>query len=192
MEKPYKGRATFNESFDAFEVIIPTKKNWFLILFLGVWLGGWAAGETFAIGALTSQILDGEGFDKVFIFLWLCAWTVGGFFAMKTFWWNLIGKEAITFKQGQVTIAKKGSLFSRPKTYDLREVKKIRAKEEESIFGSPFGGKTNMSAMNSQGGTLRFDYGLQTVKFGIGLSEAEANFILDTLKSKRILLEENE
>lgn len=40
-------------------------------------------------------------------------------------------------------------------------------------------------------GTLRFDYGLKTVRFGGGIDEAEANFIINKLKEKKFIGETN-
>jgi len=40
-------------------------------------------------------------------------------------------------------------------------------------------------------GTIRFDYGLQTVKFAAGIDEAEAKFIVDKLKERHLLTEIN-
>lgn len=191
MERPYNGQAILNDTFNELEITIPTKKNWFIIIFLGAWLGGWTMGELFAIGALIGLLGGNLGFANFFLLFWLCGWTVGGFFAFKTFLWNLTGKEIITFGQGQLTIAKKGSLLSKPKTYDLNEVKKLRAKEEENLYGAFWGRRNNFSSINSSSGTIRFDYGLQTVKFAGGIDEAEAIFILDKLKTKRLITEAN-
>ncbi len=185
MEVPYSGRAILNDNLNGFEITIPTKKNWFLTLFLGVWLYGWGMGEFSAIDMFNGFLVSDFEFFSFFIIIWLCVWSVAGFFVFKTIIWNLTGKEVITFGQGQLTIEKKGSLFSKPKSYDLKEVTKFRVKEEENKSGF-WGVKKDAS-----NGTIRFDYGMKTVKFGIEVEEAEAYFIIDTLKSKKILTEEN-
>jgi hypothetical protein len=38
------------------------------------------------------------------------------------------------------------------------------------------------------GGTIRFDYGLQTVKFAAGMDEAEAKYLLNKLKERHLLV----
>ncbi len=55
IEKPYEGRAKVN--FDGLSLLIkiPSKKNWFIILFLAAWIGGWFMGETSAISELLNQ-----------------------------------------------------------------------------------------------------------------------------------------
>jgi hypothetical protein len=39
MELPYTGRAIFDDNFGNITTIIPTKKNWFIIAFVCVWIG---------------------------------------------------------------------------------------------------------------------------------------------------------
>ena len=104
MEIPYAGRAIITENFDGFEIIIPSKKNWFLIPFLGVWLCMWCLGEFFALSTL---ILGKTGIAPgLFMLVWLSGWTVGGFFAFRAFFWNLMGKEVISISHGELKIDK--------------------------------------------------------------------------------------
>lgn len=189
MEQPYKGRAIIRDNFIDIQITIPAKRNWFIILFIGAWLGGWLFGEVFAIGAVT-RLLGGNA-GGLFILFWLIAWTVGGFLAIRTFLWNLMGMEKITVGQGRLRIVKIGALFFKPKIYDLNEVKNIRVQDDSSDDRSFWGGRQNSFAATNLGGTIRFDYGLQTVKFAIGLDEAEARFILQQLKDRHLLSEKN-
>ena len=53
MERPYKGRATIQDNITDLQIIIPAKRNWFIILFIGAWLGGWLFGEIMALGQAT-------------------------------------------------------------------------------------------------------------------------------------------
>ncbi|OYU95212.1 MAG: hypothetical protein CFE21_12980 [Bacteroidetes bacterium B1(2017)] len=187
MEKPYSGAATINESFEGFEIIIPTKKNWFVILFLGFWLCGWVFGEVFALTMLTGLLFGKMEFANLFMLVWLGGWTVGGFFAIKTFLWNLKGKEIITIGMGQLKIEKKGLLLAKPKTYDLIESKNFRAQEDNNGTDGIWGMQRNSFAAFNSGGTIRFDYGLKTIKFAGGIDEAEANYIIEKLKTAGIL-----
>ena len=45
-------RSTIMDSPDGFEIIIPGKRNFFIVAFLGFWTIGWACGEVFAIRQL--------------------------------------------------------------------------------------------------------------------------------------------
>lgn len=191
METPYNGQAILNDTLNGLEIIIPAKRNWFLIIFLGAWLGGWTIGESFAIGTLIGFSDYDLGFANLFMLFWLCGWTVAGFFVVKTLVWYLAGKEIITFGQGQFSIAKQGLLLSKPKIYDLKHVKKLRARKEETIYYGFEGVRNNLGAMNASNGTLQFDYGMKTVRFANDIDEAEAYFIIDKLKVKSLITEEN-
>lgn len=191
METPYSGQAILNDTLNGLEIIIPAKRNWFLIIFLGAWLGGWTIGESFAIGTLIGFSDYDLGFANLFMLFWLCGWTVAGFFVVKTLVWYLAGKEIITFGQGQFSIAKQGLLLSKPKIYDLKYVKKLRAKKDTNFYYSFWGVRNNLGAMNPSNGTLQFDYGMKTVKFANDIDEAEAYYIIDKLKGKRLITEEN-
>ncbi|KOY86700.1 hypothetical protein AD998_11580 [bacterium 336/3] len=190
MEKPYNGRAIIHENSYELEIIIPIKKNWFLIIFFGAWLcSGWVIGEMIGIIFFILTVFIKELYFNLFILFWLCFWTVSGFFIFKIFLWNAFGKEVFTFKKGTLTIRKKGLLLSQPKIYNIQEVKKIRVEQEESTSDKLLYRKNLIFSHTN--GTIRFSYGLQDVKFGDGIDEAEAYFILEKLKSKKILTDEN-
>ncbi len=186
-EKPYQGRAIVVDTFQGLEITIPTKKNVLLILFLSFWLCGWLMGETFAIGAV-GGLWRSLNFAGLFILIWLCGWTIGGFFAIRTLIWNVIGKEILHFEQGQLTVQKQGAIFFKPSTYDLSEAKNFRVQEDKYGYG---GARRTGLAPLYDGGTIRFNYGLKTLKIAGGVDEAEAEFILTKLKSKKILTDKN-
>ncbi|MCU0437256.1 MAG: hypothetical protein MUC49_05030 [Raineya sp.] len=189
MEKLYNGRVKLNENIYGLEIIIPTKKNWFFIIFNGAWLVGWVVGEMIGITFLTLTIFIRELSFILSILFWLCLWTLIGFFTLKLLLWNAIGKEIITFRKESFMIRKKGLLFSKPKNYDTHEVKNIKIQEEEST-SNKFLLSRNLAFYHTNG-TIRFNYGSQNVKFGDGIDESEAHFILEKLKAKKILTDEN-
>lgn len=67
---------------DGARIVIPTRPVWFVALFLLLWLGGWFAGETFALRSLFG---DAPLAAKVFLVVWLAGWTAGGFAAGTAF-----------------------------------------------------------------------------------------------------------
>lgn len=186
MERPYDGIATVIDTFQGVKVLVPAKRNMFVVLFLSAWLCGWLMGEVFALTSLVSGITKGIAGVELFLLFWLVGWTVGGGFAIRIWFWQVKGKEVISFMPGSITINKEGLLFYKSKTFDSNEIKKIRVVEEETGFWG-----NNNRQIIYEGGTIRFDYGLKTIKFGIGLSSAEANSILETLKSRNLLSDHN-
>jgi hypothetical protein len=185
MEIPYAGKAIIDERFDGIEIIVPPKKNISQIAFLCIWLCAWLAGEIF----VPSEIFGSGKSDtpELFPIIWLIGWTIGGFFVIRTLIWNIFGKEIITVGQGVLVIQKKGALLYKPKTYNLAEAKNFRAQEE--IVNTNIVGNNNNSNLwkLDDKGTIRFDYGMKTIKFGDGLYEAEANAIIEKLRSKRLI-----
>jgi hypothetical protein len=186
MEIPYSGRAMIIEHFDKVEIIIPGKKKMFIVLFLCVWLCGWVLGETTAIGEVTK-----EGLNNLFMVVWLSGWTIGGLFAIYSIWVMLAGKEFIEAGRGVIAIKNQALFFMPEKVYDLREVKNLRIEEPLENENYGFGRRNGIRLDLTNVGTIRFDYGMKTIKFGNGIDEAEAKYIVDKLKSKRILLDQN-
>ena len=190
MEKPYSGRAVLQESIRDLVIEIPSKKNWFVIIFMVGWLGGWLLGEIAALGFLIGVFVgDEQVFASFFIFFWLIAWTAGGFFAMRAVFWMISGKEIISFRSTELMVQKKGMLLSKPKTYDLNEVKNFSVNANsgiDTIFGNI--DRTNPWNTGNQG-MFKFDYGLKTIRFGNGIDEAEARFLLEKIRSKKLLRE---
>lgn len=184
MERPYEGRAILQDNFTDLQITIPAKRNWLVLIFVGAWLCGWTMGEIFAIGAITG-LLIGKSVGGIFILFWLIAWTVGGFFAFNFFLWNLRGKELITIGQGVLILERKGALIGKARTYDLKEVKNLRVQDNTPDSGI-FGRRNDFSAFK-QTGIIRFDYGFKTIKFGDGIDEAEANYLLEKMKEKHFL-----
>ena len=155
MEMPYKGRATIQDNFADLQIIIPAKRNWFVVIFIAAWLGGWLMGEVFALGEVTG-LLQGNP-ASLFILFWLVAWTVGGFFVFRTLLWNLTGKEIITVGQGRLSLDKRGLLLFKPKVYDLNEVRNVRVQDDNLGSGGFLGGRRNDLGAFNMGGTIRFD-----------------------------------
>ncbi len=185
MEKPYSGRAHINESTREFTIEIPSRKNWLIIIFMTAWLGAWLIGELSALG-IVAGILSGNEQDlaSLFVLFWLAAWTIAGFFIIRTLVWMIAGKEIISFSNTELKIHKKAMLLSKVKTYDIKEVKDfavIPNTSTDNIFGGIDGLK--FWNMGNQG-SLKFDYGLKTVKLAMGIDEAEAKSLLDKIQSK--------
>ncbi|MDJ1466334.1 hypothetical protein QNI19_21540 [Cytophagaceae bacterium DM2B3-1] len=187
MQSIDNGRTIFQESFGKVEIIIPYKKNWFTILFLIVWLGIWVSAELAAV----AWVINGErDLTLVFSLCWLAGWTIGGLSAIRTLVWMGIGKEIITLEQGVITIRRKGLLLAKAKAYYLNEAKHFQVLHPDTEPDNKLGRLQNpFEAYNA--GMIRFDYGMETVKFAENIHEAEAEYILAKLKDKKLLTDKN-
>ncbi|MCK4886231.1 MAG: hypothetical protein KAS96_02525 [Planctomycetes bacterium] len=173
-----KGRSQIENTFEGLRITIPSKKNYFLIFFIGFWLIGWGFGEV----TVLFQIFRPEmGAVKLFMLAWLGAWTVGGAFAIYVWLWNVNGKEIINVSSTEFQILRTVAGLARSKEYDVASIANLRSQlQTRSMFGSANG----MEFCGISGGSIAFDYGHSTHRFGAKLDEAEAQHIVSTIKNK--------
>ena len=191
VEIPFSGNATISEFEGNLEVVIPTKKNWFIVAFISFWLCCWAVAEIMVLGMLLGfGPVGGIGFASLFMLGWLCMWTIGGLFALRIFLWMLTGREVLIFGQGYLTTKKAGLLFHPRKTYAINDIQNLKVEESPQV-NLFWGSSRNYLSYLVPPGTIRFDYGFKTIKVGSGLDAPEAQSILEKLKSKGHLFEKN-
>jgi hypothetical protein len=180
IQEPYSGRARIDfDDRNRFRIIIPSKKNWFIILFFIAWLIGWYEGESSAIKGIDSIE---SIFANRFMTIWLIGWTIGGIFALAVLLWTLFGRETIIIDNGLLQINKGlNQIAIIRKQYNLNMVKNLEL-NPASDFKDLFAQKKANEFWGMTGGRIRFDYGLRTIKFGIGLDEAEVRNIIIEMK----------
>lgn len=200
--QPPLPRYTIKNLSSSLIITIPSHKNWFIIFFIGFWLIGWAVGEiavggillTGAITLLGSLLglfdsgsnFSGTGaiaFSGVGLFLigWFGAWTVGGFFAIRSFLWQLTGVENIEVDSGSITLQRLIFNFGRPKTYLAEHIKDLRTVSNNNY---PFGWSRGMNFWGLMDGSIAFDYGAKTFRCGSGADEAEAKDIIKAIQER--------
>jgi len=193
-EDPGKPRYTKHESARDMTICIPSKKNWFIILFLGFWLVGWVIGEVTAIGVLGGglfKIISGAlpdattsgawAFGGLFMIAWLGGWTIGGAFAIYAWLWQVKGVEEIVISYEGLKINKKIPIWTSSKNYRLKDIVSLRVSNSCASIWNMSGG---MEFWGITGGKLAFDYGAKTVRFGIGVDEAEAKRIIKDIEMR--------
>jgi hypothetical protein len=90
--QPASPRFLINELPEGLRVTIPARRNWFILVFMLCWLGGWTFGEVSAF----NQLVNGKaGSGSWFLLFWLGGWTVGGLWAAYTVAWMLNGEEVV-------------------------------------------------------------------------------------------------
>jgi hypothetical protein len=186
-----KGRAIIQADGLSCRVSIPARRNLFVILFLGAWLGGWYFGAASALHQLTSSAGDGQ---KGFLYFWLAGWTLGGFFAVGVLLWTLFGREIIELRHDALVHRRSLLGLGRTRAYDLGAVKDLRLAPTswrigELSFSKLLDGKGPKPDFHRagefwgvSGGPIAFDYGARTIRCGAGVDEAEAKIILAELQ----------
>jgi hypothetical protein len=139
-------------------------------------LCGWLFGEVSVIRELA--IGKTAGGINLFMVGWLGAWTVGGAAAIYIWLWNAAGHEIVSLTPTSLTIRRDILGFGRSKEYDLPSVKNLRIVPTLGIANF------NFPTQSLTGGSMAFDYGAKTFRFGGGLDEAEASHLIELLKSR--------
>jgi hypothetical protein len=189
-KKHYK----IEQTADGTIISIPSRKNWFIILFIGFWLIGWAVGEVSVIGILSAGVIkalnngipeiskNGPGaFGGLFLFAWLGGWTVGGAFAIYAWLWQVKGIERISISTNALIVEKLVPIWKRKKEYHLKDVVALRLSHSSPSMFTMSG---SMEFWGMPGGRLAFDYGAKTVQFGSGIDEAEAKFLIEDIENR--------
>ena len=112
--------------------------------------------------------------------VWLWRWTVGG--ARRHLLLAVEYQQAMKLYRLLQPVSRSGADilgFGRSKEYDLPSVKNLRIAFTlaEYQFDLP-------TQSLGDGGTIAFDYGAKTFRFGGGLDEAEASHLIELLKSR--------
>lgn len=171
-------RSTVRRVNEGLEIVIPAKRNPFLMLFLTAWLVGWCFGEVFAIREL---LIGHDNAPDLFLIAWLVMWTVGGALALYTWLWMARGFEVILLRPDVLTIRRDVLGLGRTKEYDLSHVSNLRVAPGT---WNPYDWTGAMQFWGIGGGPVAFDYGSRTFRFAASVDEAEARKIVNELKNQ--------
>jgi hypothetical protein len=144
------------------------------LIFLLIWL-------TLAVYAWVQAVADlatGRATSLLSLMLWLLGWTVGiGFVA---FWgsWLRVGHELVTVSKDSLQIKREMFGLGPARRFALRDVSNVRA---AGFFGSPWRWAGSLWYWGLSGGTVAFDVGGRTYRFGIHLEEHEVRQVVEKL-----------
>ena len=186
------------------EATLPLKKNWFLIVFVMVWLIVWFYfGSMKLFSGVTG--VDGSTFSK----LWLIIWIVIGVRFLQLWGWNIFGAEHIIMTPAETTIFHRCLGFSKLKqiirTSEIKDFSVVTPgssltpsnvwtgrqllnrglswKEKLSCLQSQFfmlSGTNSIAERQNEfwgsrgSGSIEINTSLQTIRFGIRLSQDAA------------------
>ena len=177
-EKPGEARFATEFADGAEWIVIPAARNWFVLLFLPLWLIGWTIGGVAAVGFLFS----GEG--GAFMAVWLIIWALGWVVAAAVLGWQAAGAELLGVRGGALEVRWRMWRAGGGRRYELGRIRGLSPNAAPALFGHmqsgypPFLPFTRGNAM----GAVRFNYGARTVYAGSGLSFAEGEMIVDRLR----------
>lgn len=176
------GRAVFRDTPEGLGITIPAERNVMMLLMVAFWVAGWAVGEGIVVRQLFFSGPQRLDFGAVFLVLWLTGWTLGGFVAVRAWLWNAFGTERLVLRPATLAITRAVLGLGRERRYDLPGISNLR------VVTSAHGGRARSAPRDQPPGggsvAIGFDYGGDTVYFGKGLDESEADLIVDRLKAR--------
>lgn len=158
------------------ELHIAAKKEWSNLIFLPVWLAFWTFG---GLMAMRWVMHPGPSTPRAFISVWLVGWAFGEVWAIYQWFWTAFGKEIVKISEGALTIKRDILGYGRSRNFPIGTVRDLRASgffPASSYWGNYF------AQMKLAGGTVGFDSQGQTQRFGIQLTEPEAQQVVGELK----------
>jgi hypothetical protein len=173
-------RSIIEQTADSLRITIPARKDrfrWFLLC----WLLAWACGEFGALFYLPELLVmpvinaPQESFHA-FLYTWLAFWTLFGTLTIYSLLWWATGKDIVVITPSRLQYIKSVAGMERSKEYGLSAIKNLRTFAPRLGKRSPYDDWGLL--------TIVFDDGKRIRKFGDLLDEAEANYIVDTIKQR--------
>lgn len=170
-------------SSDSFWAVNTSKSSFFTILF-----------TLFGSAHLVSGLIEyyneeGKvGLDFYFAFGILF---IVGLICFRQFLWLVNGRQELLIQDNKLTLTKKGTFFTNPKTYDLDKISNIRQYIDEERLSTFEKTQMNISLtrkilFNHILGQILFDYFGKTIKVFNDLEESERKFVINEMtKLKR-------
>ena len=158
------------------ELHILAKKDWRSLIVTPIWLAFWTFG---GIMAMKWLIHPGPSTPRAFITLWLVGWLLGEVWVTYWWFWTAFGKEIVTIREGALSIKRDILGYGRTRSFPVGSISNLRA---SGFFPSNSYWDNYLVQLKLAGGTVGFDFQGQVKKFGIQLTEPEAQEVVVDLK----------
>lgn len=153
---------------------LPARRTWFGSAFLGTWLLLWAwAGGRAAMAHI----------DDPATVVWLAIWVL---VLVGTSVWlagQLIGVDIVTVRQGELVIVRRAGPFSRTWRYRTGLIAQLRINAGHWT-GERIDGAQYIPFIKQQWGSVRFDYGAETIHLAPHVDDPEASRIFAWLQQR--------
>jgi hypothetical protein len=161
--------------------VIPVRRNPFVLVFLPVWLLGWAAlGGASAARRIMAP--EGPGGGRLFLAVWLTVWTLAVVRALGAWLWTAMGREIVALTPSSLRLRFDVAGLGYARVYELVQVRNLRVTTPPAF--PPLGWGTRGPFGINGLGSIAFDYGATTVRFGSSLDESEAAMVVADLKAR--------
>jgi hypothetical protein len=157
------------------ELRILAKRDWGSLIFAPAWLAFWTFG---GIMVMKWLIHPGPSTPRAFLGLWLTFWLLAEVWVLYWWLWTAFGKEIVTIREGALGIRRDILGYGRTKSFPIGSVRNLRA---SGLFPSNSYWDNYLVQLKLAGGTVGFEVQGQVKKFGIQLTEPEAEEVVRDL-----------
>ncbi len=148
--------------------IIPSRKEWSLLMFLPIWLMFWAFAFTFEF----STMVEGGPFILI--------WGLVGLSSILSLLWMLLGKEVVKVDYDLFHIRRQIWGVGHTRSFDCASISNLRVVDRPRVRR----GRASIGMIYRMDGPITFDYGAKTYRFGDGVEEAEARMIVTRIQQQ--------
>jgi hypothetical protein len=171
--EPHKARHRIEIADGREQLTVPFRRNWFALLFLPVWLCGWAIAWISVARELS------HGFQPSTA-VWLFAWSLGGVFAIGALVAQF-GSERLRIVDRDLEISIGVGPLRRIRRYRGNQIANLTAWTPEP-YRFYAGRRQRPFWMRQRNtGTVKFDYGAKSIFLANGVDEPEGPMIVDWL-----------
>jgi hypothetical protein len=190
--KPPAPKHTCEDLGNELIISIPSLKIWFLIIFMGFWLILWlvVVGVSLIGTFLFNRIGPDVPSTPVLILL-IFIWVLIAGFVIHTIAWQVSGREVVKVTTQSLAIRAVALGRGSQKEYSASYIKDLRVSSSNMDFFHPMMMWYGYSYPypwpghhHNNMGSIAFDYGARTFRFGSGVDEAEAKQILAEIQQK--------
>lgn len=190
-------RAVTTDSPEGLEIVIPAPRVWPVVVFLALWLAGWATGEVFALRQILSPAPVAA---RVFLAGWLAFWTFGGVSALAICLWMLVGHERVRLRSDSLLIQREAFGLGPTRAYTLDGIRNLRAAPLPPLTALPAESgassappapvapeeqaKAVLRVVGIGGPGICFTYAHRPVRFGVALDPVEARGVVAQLAAR--------
>ena len=160
-------RVTRDAGLTAVRVAAP--RSWTMIAFLLFWMVGWAGGEAAVWRSLTSEAIRPSAYG--FVGAWFLLWTLGGIAGVLGLLWAFAGHEVASVRGDTLMVRRAAGPLGKTQAFPLAGVRDLR-------YLPPTTGDWTRRAAP---GTIAFDHGGRTIRFGTYLGATDGRLVVETL-----------
>ncbi len=185
--KPPPFKYTKEDLGDKLVVSISSARHWFIVFFLAFFLILVVIGELAFSAIIITNRNHPDWFSIGFMIVIMIGWAVGGGFMIYQLAWQISGKEVVEVTVENITISRVALGFRSQKEYSATHVKELRASSSNMNLNHPMFWWAYYSyypLFHTMIGSLAFDYGAKTFRFGMSVDEAEAKQIIAEIQQK--------